>query len=416
MAITSIGFQKTPGRPVEITFAGNTGLPNPNQTINLIGHMGPTGGPVTGGTVSGSATPYVIETINNVSEAEAGADEANALFGEGSELAKMVIAAIKANELEGASTFPQIICTPLAASDTDFGPENGAGTQAALAAAARVRSEFLVSCYDGHVEDDLTDDLIDTATLMSGAQRTQNGQYGTFAVAMNRTITDPSTLHEYDTQYFIGEWFPDTGTGDDAPEYSIGEEAAAFAATIAAGTVPFNPVDGKVMGGVDAPALQSDWITVGAGLESESALNRGWTPIRVLPNGDVAIVRSVTSRITTGDGETEVTAYYDVQDFQVLYFFRLAVVTRLNQPDMTRVKASVQTANNIRGEVLRIAQTFEDQGMFQNVDGLAKLFVIERNATDRSRFDIFVPVNVVPGLHVIATNVQATTEGDVFTA
>jgi phage tail sheath gpL-like len=53
--------------------------------------------------------------------------------------------------------------------------------------------------------------------------------------------------------------------------------------------------------------------------------------------------------------------------------------------------------------------------MFQNVTALAKLFIVERNISDRTRFDVFTPVNVIPGLMVVATNIQATTLGDNIT-
>ena len=169
-----------------------------------------------------------------------------------------------------------------------------------------------------------------------------------------------------------------------------------------------------VIVGVDAPADNADWITVGAGLESESALNRGWTPLRVKPNEDVAFVRTVTTRITI-NGSTPATAYYDVQDFQVLYYWRKTLWTRFNQPDFSNVKASVQKARDVKSEAIRLANVFEDQNMFQAVNQLAKQFVVERSETDRHRFDLFTPVNVIPGLHVIATQISAGVQFDSFT-
>lgn len=410
MALTSIGFQKTPGRPVEITFAAQGGLPNPNQTLALIGRMGPTSGAAVSGAASGTATPYAPSVISNVADAVAGANEANAKFGAGSELAKMVIAAIRANADEGNSNFPQITCVPLQQTDVDFGTPNVAGIAAGLAACDLFEAEFVISPFDGNNQT-LTNQLITQAKSMSGPARVENGQYGSIAVAANNAVTDPSTLIKYDTQYFSGAWLRDTSARTD----SLGDQAAKYAAILGGNLVPFNPVDNTVIGDYDAPAKKTDWITVGAGLESESCLNRGWSPLRVLPTGEVAINRSVTSRLTTGDGTTAVSAYYDVQDFQVLYFFRKAVKARFSQPDFTNVKASSQEASLARSEVIRLASAFEDNGMFQNVAGLSPKIVVQRNASDRSRFDVFIPVNVVPGLHVIATNIQATTEGDVFT-
>jgi phage tail sheath gpL-like len=99
----------------------------------------------------------------------------------------------------------------------------------------------------------------------------------------------------------------------------------------------------------------------------------------------------------------------------VLFFWRKTVVTRFNQSDFTNVKASEDQADLALSEVIRLAQLFQEQGMFQNIDALAKEFVVERNASDRSRFDVFTPVNVIPILAVIATNIQGTTAGDTLT-
>ena len=53
--------------------------------------------------------------------------------------------------------------------------------------------------------------------------------------------------------------------------------------------------------------------------------------------------------------------------------------------------------------------------MFQAVRQLASQFRVTRASTDRSRFDIYTPVNVIPGLHVVTTTVEATTQFDTLT-
>jgi phage tail sheath gpL-like len=272
----------------------------------------------------------------------------------------------------------------------------------------------LVSPYDGNNQT-LTTALIETAQGMSGPSNVQNGQFGTIAVAANQSVAGISatSLFKYDTQYFSGCSLPDSSGA--APQ-SLGALASAYAAILGGNLIPFNPVNGIVIGNIAAPVNQSDWITVGAGLESEAILGQGWTPLRVLPNGTVAIVRSVTARLTlNGNGVTPVLSYFDVQDFQVLYYFRRTVAARFAQPDFQNVKASSAAATNTKNVVVQLMSDFEDQNMFQNVAGLAPLVQVQRNATDRSRFDVFIPVNVIPGLDVIATNVQAGTIGDSFT-
>lgn len=393
MALTSIQDQKTPGRPVEITFAPQTGLPSPNQTLVLLGHA-----------ASGATGINTVISINNSGDAAAAEAEATTKFGV-CELTDMVIAAVRAIAESGnLSNFATMKCIPLAYDDTAFGTSN-----VALEALNKIEAEFIVSPYDG--TDSANTLLIkNQAATMSGAQKVQNSQFGTFAVVANQDVTDPSLLPDYDTQYLVGVWFRNT-----APTLTVGELAAAYAAVMAGNVIPFNPLDGQVIGGILPPANINDNISIGASAESEVALGLGWGPLKVLPNQTVAIVRTITMRLTTGDAVTEVTAYYDVQDFQVLYFWRKTVFTRFNQPDFSNVKASLAKAQDAKSEMIRLAQTFEDQNMFQAVSLLAKQFVVERSLTDRSRFDVLTPVNVIPGLHVIATNVQAGTQFDAFT-
>jgi phage tail sheath gpL-like len=392
MALTSIGQQKTPGRPIEITFAPELGLPSDSQQILLIGHA-----------ASGATGTNTIVQVNNVADVAAAEAEAEEKFGAGSELAKMVVAAVSANE--GGSTFPAIKCCPLSSTETSI----PTAAQNAIKA-AQLGVSFLVSPYAMESAGQRTI-LKNLAQTMSGAQRVENQQFGSFGVAAEVETEDPADLTAFDTQFLIGIYKRDSD-----PQCSVGETAARAAAKLAANGVPFNPLDDVTVTNEPAPADQADWITVGAGLESEAVLNKGYTPLWVKPNGEVAFVRTVTGRISTdGSGDAPVTAYYDVQDFQVLYFWRKTLYTRFSQPDFKQRKASTAAAQDVKSEAIRLAAAFEDQNMFQAVALLAKKFKVERNISDRHRFDVLTPVNVIPGLHVIATNVRATTEFDTVT-
>jgi phage tail sheath gpL-like len=387
----TIGFQKTPGRPVEITFDADLGLPNDQQELLLFGRA-----------ASGATGVETVVTVNAVSDVTAATTEANTKFGSGSELAKMVIAAVKANASAGRGTFPPIKCVPLASDATAL-------TTAAQNAAKQVKAEFLASPFDGSTDSANLTLLKDLCAELSGAQRVENNQYGSIGVAANMSVADPSNLPSPDTQYLSLAWMRNSSPG----ALTVGEVAAAYAAVLAGNVSPFIQVDNYVIGGMSAPAL-ADRISVGAGLESEAALAKGWTPLRTKPNEEVTLVRSVTSRITT-DGVVAAGAYYDVQDFQVLYFWRKTIFTRLNQPDLKNVKASEDTAKQIKGELVRLASLFEDNEMFQAVAQLAKQFTVTRSVSDRHRFDVVTPVNVIPGLHVVATTVRASTQFDTVT-
>ena len=381
----TIGFQKTPGRPTEITFDADTGLPNDQQELLLIGRAG-----------AGATGTDTVITISAVADSAAAKTEAETKFGVGSEMANMVVAAVKANASAARSTFPPIKCIPLA---------NGASAISAnaLIAAKTIKSEFIASCFDASTDTANRTLLKDLCAELSGAQRVENNQFGTIGVAANMSVADPANLDSPDSQYLALIWMKNLTPGS----YTVGELAASAAAVMAGNIAPFNPIDNFVLGAVTAPLL-ADRISVGAGLQSETALGKGWTPVKTKPNEEVAIVRSVTSRITT-DGVVAAGAYYDVQDFQVLYYWRKTIFTRLNQPDLKTQKASVDTAKLVKGELIRLAQIFETNTMFQAVKDLAPSFTVARSISDRHRFDVVTPVNVIPGLHLIATTIRAGT-------
>ncbi len=246
MAITSIGNRKTPSTPVEISLDAELGLPNDQQEVMLIGHRG--AGAASG--ASGVATYDVIE-ISNVADVDAARVEAEAAFGVGSELAKMIVAAVKANE--GEASVPALKACSLASTDTDFGVND-----IALTNVKRVKSEFIASPYDGVDQPTLRTKLRDAAGVMSGPDRGTNNQFGSFGVVFNQNVTDPTTLPAPDSLYLIGVWFPNT-----AAAYSIAESCAASAARMAQQGIPFNSLNGVTIPGLTAPANLNEWITVG---------------------------------------------------------------------------------------------------------------------------------------------------------
>lgn len=386
--------QLTPARNIGLGIGPSTSLASPNMGLVLIGHA-----------ASGATGVYTVITVSNVSDETAASGEISPKFGATSELTKMVLAAVRANA--GGNVFPTIKVIPLASTDTAFG-----SSSQALTALKKTSSgnDVVAGPYDANVAVNFPA-LVTAAQVMSGGTRCMSGQFGTTAVGVNFSVTDPATLTIFDKQNACAIW-----DRDSSPTYSVGEASAAAAAAIAAGTIPFLPLNGVVVGSFPAPALEADWIQIGVGLESETALSRGWTPMKVNPNHDVAFVRTITSRISVnGDGVTPTKDYIDVQDFQVLYYWRKVIFARQSQKDFTQAKASAAKARALKSEMIRLANNFQDLEMFQAVKDLAPLFTVTRGASDRSRFDLATPVNVIPGLHVINTDVTATTQFDVLT-
>lgn len=190
--------------------------------------------------------------------------------------------------------------------------------------------------------------------------------------------------------------------------------ACAHAAAMMASAFPYNPLQGVVLGGIIPPQKLSDRIVVSAAGSSEAALVAGLSPLYVQPGNTVALLRTRTTWVLNGLIPT--TAYFDWQDLVTLNDFREDCFQITQNPPFNNnpggTKASQFTANLLRDEILRIAKQFEDLGAFQAVLSLAPQFVVSPSTVQRGRFDFKIPVNVLPGLYVIAGNIQAVTTFD----
>ena len=185
--------------------------------------------------------------------------------------------------------------------------------------------------------------------------------------------------------------------------------ASACAAAMMSSAFPYNPLLGVQIGGLVPPQKPSDRILVDPNGSSEQAIAAGLSPLYTAPGNAVSFIRTVTTY--TMNGTVPVTAYFDWQDLVVLNDFREECYLVTQNPPFNNnpggTKASQAIANLLKDEILRVALDFESQGAFQGVKTNAPLFLVQPSSTSRGRFDFQIPVNVIPGLMVIAGNIEA---------
>jgi phage tail sheath gpL-like len=398
MALTSIADRLTPSVPIEFTFGAQPIAPGKKYTT-LFGHKAASGG---------SLAPYGVHDVVSLGDPDAAKAEVDALAGSGSEIGKMAYAFVAANSQAGRSNFPAFRVVLLAHDDTDF----GAG-DAAINAVKFKRSDMLVGPYPGEDSANLTK-LKNLAVLISGPDRDLQGQFGSFVnVATLEAIGAATTAIAPNSRNIVCHILPDSGG---TPANSIPVLNAATAGAMMASAFPYNPLQGVAIGGLVPPVSTADWIAVDPAGASEAALVAGFSPLRVMPGGLVGFIRTRTTYNLLPDAVTAATAYFDWQDLVVLNDFRESCYQITQNPPFNNnpggTKASQQIAAKLKDEILREAQTFEDLGAFQAVKTLAPQFVVAPSTTSRGRFDFFIPVNVLPGLYVIAGNIQAVTTFD----
>jgi phage tail sheath gpL-like len=396
MPLTNIANRLTPSTPIEITF-GQQPVATGRKIASLIGHRAAAGG---------TGTTYSVYEVANVGDPTAAKTEVDAIAGTGSELGKMAEAFVKANSIPGRSNFPPFRIVLLANADADYGPADEA-----LEALKPLRSDLIVSPYDAQPTALLRTKLTDLCALISGPDRDANGQFGSTAVMASIVASASALAINADNKYLTIPYLQDTSVVKSQPAAIV---ASCIAAIMLGSVFPYLPLMDQEAGGLIPPALKSDYILSGSTELSELALVAGLAPLKVDAAGRVRMIRSRLTKVTT-DGITPATAYFDWQDMQVLYDFRESVFLRLQQPDLKPKKASITTAKLIKDEILRIAKSFEEAEAFQSVNALAPQFIVQPSASSRGRFDFKIPVNVLPGLQVVAGNIEASTQFDAFT-
>lgn len=195
--------------------------------------------------------------------------------------------------------------------------------------------------------------------------------------------------------------------------------ASAHAASMMWTALPYRPLQGVTVGGLVPPQKRSDWIQIDPNGASEQALAAGLSPMYVQPGNQVGLIRTRTTATLRPDGVTPLTAYFDWQELVVLNDFREDCYLISQNPPFNNnpggAKASARIAGLFKDEVLRQAFAYQDAEAFQFVKELAPQFIVQPSTTSRGRFDFKIPTNVVPGLMVIAGNIEASTESFAFT-
>ena len=258
-----------------------------------------------------------------------------------------------------------------------------------------------------NVAEVLTVTNLPTAGIYPGALVTGSGIPA--ATVVSSVSTNTITLSNAATLTASGVSLTIQNEISQAPEIV----ASGYAAVLMQLSFPYNPAQGLTIGGLVPPRKSSDRVEIDPNGASEQALRAGLSPLYVQAGGTVGIIRSRTTYTLLPDNVTAATAYFDWQDLVVLNDFREDCYSITQNPPFNNnpggSKASQTIAALLKDEILRQAQAYEDRGAFQGVKTLAPQFIVQPSTTSQGRFDFQIPVNVIPGLFVIAGNIQAVT-------
>lgn len=395
MATPIIPFTRVPSVKVPIV-VNNSGLVGADNTLVIIGRMAASGSTATAG------QPFVI---NNYGDPAAAALECTAAFGASSEAGAMVVAAIQGVLFSSLAIklFPPIKVIPLASTATS------ASLAGILGALLTMPAPYIVSPFNGSDAAGVTA-LSNYLTAISGNDRGDNGQFGSFgfiAVDGDTSAVTPIGIGAA-SEKLCFPWLRDLATTKSNAASSV---AAAYGAVCASLSVPYLPLDGITVGGLIAPASSADYHSSGDTGTVSLGLSSGLSPLVTTPGGKIAVSRSITSLRTVSSVEDA--AYYDMQDWQVLYYLRKNSYNVASQPRYKQAKASIAKFQALKSELFQLCKQMESLDMLQYVDLLANQFSVTRSLQNRHAGLFSVPVNVIPGFHNKGIELDAGVQFDV---
>lgn len=464
MPLTSIADRLTPSVPIEINY-GAQPKASGRKFTTVYGHRASTGG---------SGVDYGVYPVNNAGDPVLAKQEVEALAGAGSQISKMVEAFVKSNGLAGRSNFPFLRIVILPNAVTDFGPADEAleavkllrtdmfvscypasdssnrakirdlailisgpdrdlnGQYGSFVTYGSIESFSSASLYNFNTRYEMIAWLPDTnnALVSAVAVDTANGSKVLSNVASTAGIypgavaagtgipSGAKVVSVTKTSITLDQAATAAGTAVSVNFQNVVSQpseivAAAHAAAVMSSAFPYNPLTNVQCGGLIPPQKPSDKVVIDPNGTSELALIAGLSPLASNADGTVRLIRTRTT-LTTLPGNVTVTDYFDWQQIVVLYDFREQVYQMSQQPPFNNnpggTKASERIAALYKDEVIRIALAFEDDGALQNVKESAKKFVVQRSVTSRGRFDFKIPLDVIPGLYVIAGNIVGVSD------
>lgn len=173
-----------------------------------------------------------------------------------------------------------------------------------------------------------------------------------------------------------------------------GEIAAQLATTVEAEQDPSLSFDSVPL---DLPGCPASYVYIDA--EIETALANGATPLSVSPTGQTFIVMAVTTK--TSQGGAPFFNVLDLGNVRTLYYVANQVDAKFAAL-FGRAKKSERTRKRVRSVVLEVLKDIETLEIIQNVDQHAAELIVETDAVVVTRFNVGIPVSVIPALHQLA--------------
>jgi len=189
-------------------------------------------------------------------------------------------------------------------------------------------------------------------------------------------------------------------TSDDLAKTEYFKVAGAYAAQLASQSDPAVPYDGLILASVTPPSVVDRFSTN----QQDDMLDSGITPLTVVPGEQVSICRAISTYTTDSFGQPSI-ALLDINTIRTLDYFRAQERNRMLQ-DFQRQKLTDRVLKSIKTEIIDVMYLCEAAGIVQNTDTYKTGVTVGIDSVDHTKVNVFIPADIVQGLHVIAGTIQ----------
>lgn len=240
-----------------------------------------------------------------------------------------------------------------------------------------------------------------TVLALNDPSQVNYQKYGTIGYWSTISVVadDIPNLVMNDSQYSAGMYFPYDNDVEAVYQYP-GQVAAAAVAYIITNPAPFLPLGKVEINGLVPPV-------VNAGLTyqlCESVLDKGYTPIFINQDGMPAFARTITGLTTYPNTSAPATQYYDIQNWQVIFFNKGVKGAILQSPQFTNKNFTQRYRKDLRLAMIDVDKGFERATMVSNVNQYLSQYTVTQNNVGTVL--VANPLQVTAGVQSIAVTIN----------
>jgi len=193
-----------------------------------------------------------------------------------------------------------------------------------------------------------------------------------------------------------------------SPPWSWAAAYAAVATRLQFASEVSRPMQTLPLLGIIGPKLLADRFTQ---TQRAALYVDGIASYKVLPANQVVIDRAITTYQFDNLGAVDL-SWLDVESrFQAMFVVRYMRQKITQQHGRNALREdnplrlpNVSTPDNIRDTIVHGYRELSNANLVENFEAFANGLVVERNTSDPSRVDVFLPVDLVNGLRIFAVN------------